>query len=71
MRKIIRRVYFPLVSCPNMVCIEHAICYEVPHLGVAILKILLHSKDRLPWLVHAALHLLELSQGLRNRRFCG
>ena len=49
-----------------MVCIEHAVRYEVPHLGVAILEILLHSKDGLTRLVMPVSHPLELREGFRD-----
>ena len=66
MREIVCGIDPPLVVCTMVRRGEHAICDKVPHHRVAGLKILLHSKDRLPWLVHAALHLLELSKRFFN-----
>ena len=43
---------------------QNSVGYEIPHLGISVFEILLHSKDRFSRLVSTVLHFLKLRQGL-------
>lgn len=60
MGKIISRVDPPLVLCAMVRRFEDPICYQIPHLGVPILKILFHAQAGLVGMILAVLHALEL-----------
>ena len=60
MGEIISRINDPFVMCPVMRCLQDSVGGQIPHLGIAILKVLLHSQISLFWTIFPVFHVLEL-----------
>ena len=72
MSEIVSGVYLPPVASAVVRGGDNSVSYEIPHLRIPIFEILLHSKDRFPWVVNTVLHFLEFRQGFvdRSRTVC-
>ena len=63
--KVVCRIYPPLVSRAmmfSMLFLRDAICEQIPHLGIAIVQVLLHPQGGLSGLVFAMAHGSELGK---------
>ena len=60
MSEIVSRINNPFVMCPVMRRLQDSIGSQIPHLGIAILEILLHSQISLFWPIFPVFHVLEL-----------
>ena len=61
-RKIVSRIYLPLVSSAVMLCIENSVGREIPHLRVPVLHVLFHAKKSLLGSVFALSHCAKLGE---------
>ena len=61
MGEIISRINNPFVMRPVMRRLEDSVGGQIPHLGIAVLEILLHSQISLFWPIFPIFHVLELS----------
>jgi len=64
MRKIVRWVNSPFISGPVVGSLQNSIRRQVPHLGVAIVQVLLHAQIGFLGLIFPVLHVLKLHQRL-------
>lgn len=62
--EVVGRVDLPLVGSSVVGSVEHSVGHQIPHLGVGVVEILLHSQNSLSGLVGTVPHLSELRQVL-------